>query len=49
MKLKAKADILENYKRHKTGEIFETDEETGLSLVEMGWAEKVETKKTRKK
>ena len=50
MTLKAKADILENYKRHKAGEIFETDEETGLVLLEYGWAEKAEPKKrTRRK
>lgn len=49
MKLKAKADILENYKRHKTGEVFETDDETGLTLLEMGCAEKVEEKPKKKK
>jgi len=49
MTLKAKADVLENGKRHKAGEIFETDEKTGLVLLEYGWAEEAEQKRTRRK
>ncbi|MBQ1792607.1 MAG: hypothetical protein II008_20725 [Oscillospiraceae bacterium] len=52
----AKADILENQKKHKAGTEFETDDATGLVLIEYGWAaeldtpEKAETpKRTRKK
>lgn len=49
MKAKALKHILENGKRHKPGEVFETDAETLKTLVEFGHAEKVEEpkKKTR--
>lgn len=43
----AKADILENGKKHKTGTEFDTDEATGLVLLEYGWA--AEIKKAAKK
>jgi hypothetical protein len=49
MKLLAKADILENQKKHKAGDTFETDEATGLLLLEMGWAEEVKEKPKKKK
>ena len=49
MTLKAKAAVLENGKKHKIGEVFETDEKTGLILIEYGWAEKVEKKKKKTK
>lgn len=49
MKLLAKADILENNKKHKAGTKFETDEGTGLVLLEMGWAEKLPEEKPEAK
>lgn len=41
MRLLAKADILENSKRHKAGTAFETDDATGLVLVNYGFAEEL--------
>lgn len=42
MRLKARIDILADYVRHKAGTEFDATEETGLVLLRMGWAEKVE-------
>lgn len=44
MKMLAKADILANNKKFKAGTEFETDKETGLVLLEMGWAVEVAVK-----
>lgn len=43
MRLLAKADILENQKKHKAGTEFETDDATGLVLIEYGWAAELDT------
>lgn len=48
MKLKAKADILLDSKRYKTGEVFEASTEAGLLLIEYNWAEKVKEAKKKK-
>jgi hypothetical protein len=48
MKVRARIDILTD-KRYKAGTEFNTNEETGLVLLKMGWAEKVEEAKPAKK
>jgi len=49
MKVKGLIDILVDNKRYKAGTEFETSEETGLSLLKLGWAEKVVVEKAPKK
>jgi hypothetical protein len=46
MKMLAKADILENNRKHKAGAEFETDNATGLVLLEYGWAVEVAVPET---
>lgn len=48
MKVKALIDILTD-KRYKAGTEFETNEETGLLLLRLGWAEAVQEVKAPKK
>ncbi len=49
MKLKAKTDILFDTKKLEAGSVFEASADHGLTLIELGWAEAVEEKKTSKK
>ena len=49
MRMLAKADILENGKKHKTGAEFDTDEATGLVLLRFGWAAEIETPEEKPK
>lgn len=49
MKLKAKTDILFDAKKYEAGSVFEASADHGLTLIELGWAEAVEEKKTPKK
>lgn len=49
MRLLAKADVVENNKKHKAGTEFETDKATGLALIEFGWAAEIKEKQPAKK
>ena len=49
MKLKAKADVIYEGKKYEAGSVFEASADHGLTLIDLGWAEAVEEKKTPKK
>lgn len=49
MKLKAKTDILFEAKKYEAGSVFEASTDHGLTLISLGWAEKVEEKKAAPK
>ena len=49
MKVKAKTDLLFDAKKIEAGSVFEADTEHSLTLIELGWVEAVEEKKTAKK
>ena len=41
MKIRARIDTLVDGQRHKAGTVFETAEDTGRMIINVGWGEEV--------